>query len=453
MQSSTLQFELNENQTIAYFYPPEEKWEKKLNGFEHFYSTMFPVAAFYFQGEIQIDRFIDAMAKTLEDFPMMFARLRTTSDGSYAEFSGFKNDKEKYKIQLEISEQNVNVEEGILENILPNYVDQKIKQGIVDDTNNLPMGAFRITKFENGFSLGYYINHAFFDQSSILYFFKYLSDIYTNGTTTHPKPFLIDVATLKPKIPPSFKNLTEIRDYSKTVGMRYVNDINELYQLLTTPYPGTIFNLVFNRDQLEKFRNENDLKVSANDIIQAVLFKIYSYDKNLTDEDNIYFAFPCNLKKRCGFNENGIGNVITGCQSFFRVGDLRNASLTELAKKSRERVDQINTETFKENLVWFESLLSMGESPQKYLPTAFFEPLYFGASNWASFNYETVNFDDNTPFALKTTSIPTLGISIICFSGGKELEYTLSIAVPHNSTDSLYLLEKTSHLFSINLEK
>lgn len=51
---------------------------------------------------------------------------------------------------------------------------------------DLPIAAFRVTLFSDHFTIGYRLNHVFYDQSSIVYLFTYLGSQYSGRVAKVP---------------------------------------------------------------------------------------------------------------------------------------------------------------------------------------------------------------------------------------------------------------------------
>lgn len=88
------------------------------------------------------------------------------------------------------------------------------------------------------------------------------------------------------------------------------------------------------------------------------------------------------------------------------VEDARKANITELALLNRQSISYITTEKYQREVAWFRQSGKFNQSTEHYLPSPRIDPLFWGQTNWASFNYQDISFDGTTPCALRTTPFP-----------------------------------------------
>jgi len=440
-------YHLNVEQNIARFFPCKTSWRKKLNSIEHFHSSLFPSGGLHFGGKISIERFLEAMQSTLQDFDFLFCRFYMEQDDLYAGYSGGTDERSNSFVQLEIDERDETINTAALTFILPDKIDERMRTGIVDHLEGLPIGTFKLTSLKDGFAIGYYLNHAFFDQSSIVYFFKYLSHIYSHGNNriSLKKPMLVDIESLKAKQSPVFKDLTDLRLYGESIGLR--SNKTDDFKVLSAPYTRITADLQFSVNKINHLKGLSDQFISTNDIIHATLLKIYSLNPELLLDKTLCFTFPCNMRKRCGLGAEVMGNVVSICRMLLNTEYIKNATILELAKFNRQYVSDISIEKFKENLTWYRHIQKINETALDYLPSTF-NLLHCGATNWSTFSYDNIIFNECTPLALKTPCFASLGISIISFdnASGKRI-LNASICVPSNCFGSLVELGRNTELF------
>lgn len=445
----------NEEQNVVHFYPTKPSWEKKLNSTEYFSSHVFTRAGLSFKGEVNLERFLDAMHNTLQDFDYLFAKIHLKQDDRYASYA--TEDGNKPFVQLEIEKKEETINASTFDSILPVKVDERLKNVVTDQLKALPMGAFKLTTFSDGFTIGYYFNHAFFDQSSIFYFLKYLSHIYSYGKDelSLKKPNLIDIDCFSVGVPSpqSFKNREDFRKYDRApMGYRYRLVVADD----ATPLPKLenyiTISINFNTAQINKLKSTVKQYLSVNDIIHATLLKIYSLDPNLPMDKVFSFRFACNMRKYCGLGEETLGNILSHPLMLITLEDIKNKTILELASLNRQCMAGVNLDFFKEGLVWYKHFQEYHEDPLRYTPA--FSLLNATATNWATFNYDSILFDSVSPIELKEPCLAPFRVNVISFDH-KESEkiLTSSISIPACSLSSLRKLMDNTEYFSYTLRK
>ena len=433
-----------DNTSLVRLYLQSGSLVRQLHPLEFFYCTMFTRGALHFAGTIDINRFLSALKQTLQNFDVLFATLHVTNDGAYVHYSA---DKEHF-VQLEIDQ---NATKSDL--LLPENVDPRMLQGIGDDLEGLPMCALKLSIYKTGWCIGYHLNHALFDQASAVYLFTYLANCYSNnGKSSLAKPTLVALDALHPKKPLVFEDLQSHRSFGQKCGFSYVADKSEFYKRVTSAYPGVLAELKFPLSALTTLKNQSAQFISENDILHALLLKMYALDPTLSLEQELCFTFPCNMRKRCDLTESTIGNVVGSCALSLTVDSIRSADLVTLAAKNRTALNTTTAEGYKEYLMWYKSFPQFKQIAKDYLPTTFIRPHYFGASSWSTFPYENIRFDEETPTKLATPSVATLGISIICFEiQGNDKVLTTSVGFSKESIPHVLAFAKNCNLFTVTI--
>lgn len=443
-------YHLDENQTVAHFFPLKSSWKKKLSPVEHFFSCLFPSGGLCFKGKINVKRFLDAMQIALESFDFLFCQIYKDQDDLYARYSS--DSKVGSFIQLELDTKDETINAITFPSILPYKVDERITRGVADQLEGLPMCAFRLTQLTDGFVIGYYINHTFLDQSSTTYFFKYLSHLYTYGkdNLTLQKPYLIDSEFLETGYDTAFESAEDLKEYGETLmGFKYTPKKEDNSALLPQFDTKITVNLNFDLNEINKLKYLSKQYVSANDIIQAVLLKIYSFNPNLALDDDFCLGFPCNMRKRCGLGEESIGNFISHPRILLKIDEIRKSTILELAIISRKCISDVDVDYFRKNLIWYKGFKKNQENAIDYMPI--FSFLNCRATNWSTFNYDDIIFDNSRPLELKTPCYARFGVNVIAFDN-KESKKILktSVCVAANYLGSLIKLGNTSNLFVCN---
>ena len=469
MQSSTLfreknrshaSYYLNKEKTLARFYPTNTRWEKKLTSINYFLAPVFLNQGLCFKGEVNLERFLDAMHESLQDFDFLFSQLHRNDGDLYASYS--TEDGNNSFIQLEIETKQETINASSLASITPNKVDKKIHSitanqsddlpmPIVESFTGMPMVAFKLTTFIEGFAIGCYWNHALLDQSSMVYFFKYLSQVYSFGRDgiSLQKPNLVDIDSLSSNVKSAyiFKSVADFRERSEAIiGFKYTppkTDTTAPRKTDKTKPPPKLeshitVDLNFKLSEINKLKSKEKQYLSVNDIIHAVLLKIYSFNPDLPLDKNFCFGFVCNMRKYCELGEETIGNIISHPLIRLTLKDIKSKNLLELALCNRQCVSNITLELFQKSLGWYTHIQAYNENPLHY--NTAFDSSNARVTNWTSFDYRNIQFDSAYPIELKTPCFASSRVNIISFDtkeNEKQLKTSVSI-----SRDSLHLLNK-----------
>ena len=439
-------YSFNSEKNLVYFYPSKKEWTKKLDPLEWFYCTLFPKGALYFKGKISIEKFLKAMHDTLQHFDCLYGRINREQGQLYVSYSG----KETEFVQLEIEEKKEAKIDIPLESLYPSKIDKRLSAFPVNDCEGLPVGVFKLTIFEDGFAIGYCLNHAFFDQSSVVYFFKCLSQIYTesDNSPSLKEPAIVNTASLVPEDPVIYRDVEEFRKHAERLGMKYLSDKSELFAKFATLPSGQAVNLRFNPSGIEELKATSKLFISTNDIIQAILIKIYSMNFVESLGQKFTLAYACNMRKRCGLGEEQIGNLVNVGRMELTIEDIVRLTVLDLAIISRESLNKIHAEDFKKMLNWFLHLQKFNENPSDYIPLAFLDPHFWLVTNWSSFNYEEIRFEGEAPLSIKTSFVPVINGGVVSFDhieGEKKLD--ISVLVPTNYLNTIIEWGKNTKLF------
>lgn len=423
--------------SLVYFNAKNKPHKRLLSPIDAFFSCLYPSGALLFSGCVDVDRFVVAVEKTLSSFSFLFKK--NLKDASVDEYS-------MSKILLEVGFNESTLSSGDFNKFLPQSVDKRMTQGVIEPkiAGELPLCAIRLSVYKDGFSIGYYMSHSLMDQGSTVYFFYYLSMMYTQGKdkSTLPEPVLCDIDFLEKRcLLKSTQDLKVLAD--SLMGFRYVNP-NEPRLL-----PEKIVELSFDTDEMTKFIEISYGSITKNDIIHAIILKIYALNSRVEDHQIFCLSFPCNMRKRCGLGIETIGNVIGHSKISLTFGEIRCSSVFDLARKSRECVASISIDNFFDNLVWYREFSQLNEDPRNYLPV--FNFLNCRVTNWSSFDYGSIQFDLSKIIELKSPCYAKFGVNVISFdnkNGKNSLKTT--ICVPSESIEPLMFFSKESKLFNIH---
>ncbi|KAK5578677.1 hypothetical protein RB653_008350 [Dictyostelium firmibasis] len=448
--------------TMTKFFKSNNKFFKKFDGLDYAAHTVFSRGGYFFKGEIDLEKFLKSMEQVFHEFPILLSTFYS-EDGIW-NISYPPKSHHKINEQLEIEKKhNESIESTTLESILPmELLDERMKNGFSIDLEGLPMGSFKLTILKDGFVIGYSINHSLFDQSSMFYFFKYLSIIYSNkgeDNKTLKKPTTINADNFYDKNQPELTDLKEFRDYGKEfLGFTYTpfgSSSSEDEETKTTTTTSNVNNNItikvkFNLNEIEKLIKSLDYYLSMNDIIHSIIIKILSINENISKDEEFRLRYTCNMRKRCNLTEEYIGNFGFQQNLLFKISDIRNNTILELAKINRKDVSEFTNDNFFKTLTWHNKMQLHKELPLNYLGKQV--PTITNVSNWTSFDYDKISFDGIKPFTIKAPCIATYNVNIICFDFDFEnLQkfYRTTIFVPSNSFNQISDFANDSKLFTV----
>jgi hypothetical protein len=69
-------------------------------------------------------------------------------------------------------------------------------------------------------------------------------------------------------------------------------------------------------------------------------------------------------------------------------------------------VNTISLEDYRNKLIWFKNLFKLSEKSIHYVPLTYVKPTYWGHTNWASFDYQSLKFANSILVALETPPFP-----------------------------------------------
>lgn len=444
------EFNHQKEYSITKFFPSKQHWHKTLSPIERFNAPFFGKGCLYFKGKVELEKFLIAMQNTLDSFDFIFTRFHQDEKGLMVRYSDLASSENSEGVQLEI-EYSPQLITSLDENsCVPQKVDQKVLAGFTTDLEGLMIGAFKLTVCEDGFVIGFILNHAFFDQSSIVYFFKYLSAMYSNdkNNIVLRKPMLVEDIDISQNQISKLEDVAYLRRNGVSLGYQYIDDLTKFMNIVQSPYSGIVLDLHFITTEFEALKNSSSCIISNNDIMHAILFKIHALNPELLPDNNLKLFFLCNMRKRLGFGHEVIGNYQCVHQIDVNINYIRQASLLELAKYNRDFVSKINTEKYINDLMWYKCFFELGQTSDNYCLVPIVDTQARGISNLTSFSYADISFNGVTPVALYMPSLATFGFSLVCFDKANPDSYlNFSIGVPKTCLEAVIEFGKTTNLF------
>jgi len=427
----------------------KDNWSKSLGAVEYFSSPVFTRGGFYFKGAINEERFLVAIKEAFNEFHFLLATFFRDGDGWRACYPPKNQDDKIEQLEIERREEE-RIDSATLDVILPDkIVDERMRLGFSVDLEGILMGFFKLTIFMDGFVIGYNVNHSLFDQASIFYFLKYTSHLYTYGKEklSLKQPIIVDVESFETKNQVSFKDINEVREYGNSIlGFTYSPPSKT--ENIASNSDNVIIKLKFNLMEIEEFKKTPKQYISTNDIIHAILFKIYTFNPNLQETDEFCLRYAVNARKHLGLGEEAIGNLVHQCRIILTVGELRKKTLLELALVDRQSISEISGQDFLNDVGWYKYIKDNKVNTMEYIGKG--SSLTTRTTNWTNFDYNNVTFDGSLPIAVKSPSIASYGVNVISFdTQDNQKIFTCPISIPSNCLDYAVELGKSSKLYII----
>lgn len=290
----------------------------------------------------------------------------------------------------------------------------------LNSVDELPIAALKLTKFNEHFAIGYRLNHVFFDQSAIVYFFEYISHLYskmdqpkTEYLIKHNFDIHVEATIQAPKFEPRVQLVSEgmaFRDKEEFMACSPKSYSTEPLNL-TFVLPKRI-TLRFQNHQIQKLkqcdRNQQTF-ISTNDIIHAILLKAHATAVRVMHENNNHTsATTDSVRLLFARNMRGIfdkGTEVVG--DYVRLEEVRmqraaidESSLLELAQlnrlnlvsKQNDEKLQLLKETYIRECLWFRDfhMFADGRPSNDFLN----DSDAVVVTNWSSFPYDRIRFDN-----------------------------------------------------------
>jgi hypothetical protein len=337
-------------------------------------------SAMLFKGQIEIEAFKSALSTSINSFPYMTGAMYEEKKdgkclGAYVlprkvddftpkpeetngtlepaclfengfmilEHDGFLGDSsgsKEYDLSLPASE------------YLPKKVNPKMLR-FDPSVDGMPIAALKVTQYKSHFIFGIRFNHAFFDCSSVVQFFIFVSRLYSFPSISSPISY---EAPLNPVFNPKTHIIPD--------NIQFVDDSDCLsacpkgYTMKELPpisfVLGSTLEMIFDSTKLNEFKNQGTAQVSevdgagmktmisSNDILHAIALKALaryasstspSLNHHSKEEIRLYFAR--NMRKPLGFGDDVIGDYIRSECFPLLLSQALSSSVYELAVANR----------------------------------------------------------------------------------------------------------------------
>jgi len=357
-------------------------------------------------GTIDLNRFAAALQQSINYIPWIVCALYVNDVGSVVAAPRIDDSSSVGYLDCELCDVDglYSHEVDTVGTMLPQRVHEKMTRVELafSSVHELPICSLRVTRFLDRVCLGYCLNHAFFDQSAIVYFFSFLSNLYTNNGI----PTMINCPVFIPQVQsvlqPAFDSYD---DFANAVPSGYSSTSNHGGEFKVMPHQ--TITLVFNAARIKRLKRQcSDRRISTNDIIHGVLLKILA---RASKEDNLQTT-PPTTRVRLLFARNMRSCLKRGPEVFgdyVRMEELSvpvddaslNSRVLSLAEKSRELVsDGLCVDRFKQEIMWMLDYRRFHGDRSKPQPDYFTDRHAVIVSNWSSFPYEDIRFGDSCCF-------------------------------------------------------
>jgi hypothetical protein len=316
------------------------------------------------------------------------------------------------------------------ESLLPSNVHEKMINvhlclASVDD---LPISALNVVQFSNHFVISYRLNHAFYDQSAIVYLFQFISDVYShdNTPTIAPPRFYPRVSII-----PSGSSFSSEEDLLSAAPKGYSTD----------PMTGITFGapcslrMQLCSSNINSLRQSAASKVSSNDIIHALLMKALSmYQTDSVGSQAVKIYFARNMRTPLGLGREVVGDYVRLEFLDAPGSEAQSESILQLAERSRAAIASKSVDVYPRECMFFRDFNNFVEGR----PNSVFllDKLAAVVTNWSSFPYEEIKFDASANLELlasDTKGVCGNGCFVRVTHSGGASDRQISVVI-----DSLY---------------
>jgi hypothetical protein len=235
-------------------------------------------SAFLCSDHLDISKFLKSLEVMIEYCPWIVCSLQIDETSPYnlqkvyVKARDDQNDQEgddgRGYLLIELDDSTTEYSSQIpMKDLLPskNHIKLERIDLALQSLQDLPICALKLTQFANQKSvLGYRLNHVFYDQNSVVYFFIFLSHLYSNeNKPTIPPPIFQPRCSLVNPHKVYFTNPNEYQD-SAPKGYQPCEFESRFGVPLT-------LKLQFNATVIEKYKSYSSIPLSGNDLFHAVL--------------------------------------------------------------------------------------------------------------------------------------------------------------------------------------
>jgi hypothetical protein len=424
--------------------PKCSNYSVTLNAHNRYFCRYYPGALMVFQGSLDLQRFTSALEQALHYFPFLCGQL--SDDGKnlrivFDEHTGSVICEYAFRPDLSYTK----IHESTAQH-LPQHVPSQFLS-MPEDVNGLLMLQLRVTQCADGFALGYRFNHACLDQSSLLYFLKYVIEFYHPSLSSHSlkHPVLLDTFNLLPKKTASSLDFDAV---AQSIGRIKKNEVSPLPVVASQN-----IQIIFNHEQLRAYGQSLPTVCSTNDLVNAFLLKLYALqeDSDLTC-DSISIEMAANCRNRVGLGDETIGNIVaTIAVPKVSVQFVRESSLAVLAQMIRQQVQAYSSENFLTILNWYQ-YAELHELGEDYVAEYLFNPSILMTTNWLGFDYRAIHFDDHPVLAILQApqTFYRLFLGVITFDHRSDHQVVLNCQIPRSLWSKTQLLcQEYAHDFFV----
>lgn len=434
--------------------PQNNNFQRKLSVLEASLSKFYPSTIVLFPGQINVEQFNLALEKTLHSINFLFCQLKVVEDNVYAEYT---SDNDKYAITAEFEYTEISLKDTDNDNLflMPQIIDPRTTK--MDNTvDGLAMLYLKLTQLADGFALAYYFNHAFLDQSSMVFFLKTLCNYYNQQLEHVETPQLVELTTLfNPADFWLYDNIHQFRqDARRLMNKIYAPDPSQLKLSMSYFAKCIPYKLVFKEEALQEFKATTKHYISTNDIVNAILMKINANDLALSTHATSEIGFACNLRKHFGLKDYHLGNLIGGILiDKIERTKVKDSAIIDVAVQIRSLIEQDDLSKHTNMLNWFQNLEQNSENYTNYVANFLIDPTSIISTNWNSFDYSQIKFNENTVIAIEQPSVAQYPYTaIIHFNKLDEAKTVVNITLPESAIAYAKYLAEQSQLFTL-LEK
>lgn len=389
-----------------------------------------------FEGEIDFQRFGVALERVAETCPWIFCSLHVTEEQVFVAArvegdSDLTSDAIPGYLKCELSRTEEEFSRSIpLAKMLPQSVHEKMIR--IDlamaSVQDLPICALRVIQFKSHFVISYRLNHAFYDQSSIVNFLMNLSDAYsTNGPSTLEKPIFKPRSTL---VPPNYPAFLTKEEFDSAAPKGYNSDPSISMGAFSVPKSISISLL----DDMTSNLRRSAPTLSSNDIIHAILLKIigrFNAAQDTQEYAKCRVLFARNMRVPFELGSETVGDYVRLQSLELSVAEVNSMSVMDLSLANRSALAESIGDRYIRECKWFL------EHKDRYgslcgMPDFMTDKLAIVITNWSSFPYERIKFDSSDPIELLLAPTPftsSQGMFVVIAFRGRGSKRSLVIKI------------------------
>jgi hypothetical protein len=387
-------------------------------------SCMTVSSSLLFEGEINFSRFENALTIVSRDCPWLLCSLNVSGEEVYLSPRKSEEGETDYPYPGHMMCEFTQIAEEFnrsahTADLLPVKVHEKMLRAdlAMVSVQDLPICSWRLIQFNSHFVVSYRLNHAFYDQSSIVYLLTYLSHAYTLSDS----PLTMAKPVFKPRsniVPPDFPAFASLEEFDSAAPKGYTS----------APFSGGTFGppktltLIINKEKVSELRGFSVFKhISSNDIVHAALLQIVSRfncakARAAAGGDGMEEGIPQQQEQSCRvlFARNmrgplGLGAEIVGDYvrlQCLQVPSVAAMDLMELSAASRASLSEDLGDQYVRECKWFLEYKDRRGPALCGSPDFMTDECAAVVTNWSSFPYQDILFDRSAPIELMLSPTP-----------------------------------------------